>query len=265
MVTKRRVAMALRAVECYRRQTYPYRSLLIVCDHEDRRALQDRLSRLPQTGIRIVSYHADGYSLGALRNIAVAAAESDLICQWDDDDLYHPDRLIVQVQAIVKHHSSASFLMDQLQLVTSTNSLYWCNWARPRQSLWPCPIPNTVMCRREAAPRYPEVGREAHRSEDLVFMKTLMSRCKSICISGMGHLYIYVTHGSNTWDEAHHVRITRITGLNAAELTERRVHLEASLAEYHLEWPVSVCDFTGRQLFHVHSNSSVAIAGPRGY
>lgn len=36
-------------------------------------------------------------SIGALRNAACAAASGEVICHWDDDDLYHRDRIARQV------------------------------------------------------------------------------------------------------------------------------------------------------------------------
>lgn len=98
MLTADRPELARRAVECFRRQTYPAKRMMIL-----------------DTGKRpcgLESVHCDqiGYfdcsvaqreqprTIGELRNMASECAIStDILIHWDDDDWSHPNRIAEQV------------------------------------------------------------------------------------------------------------------------------------------------------------------------
>ncbi len=99
VLTANRPAMARQAVECFRRQTYANKRLLIL-----------------DTGIDSAGYFGDydeishewadlslsTWSIGTLRNDAIArrCGVSEILIHWDDDDLSHPNRLAEQVQLL---------------------------------------------------------------------------------------------------------------------------------------------------------------------
>jgi glycosyltransferase involved in cell wall biosynthesis len=92
MLTKDRPAMAARAVRAFRAQTYGNKHLVVFDSgiipfiDVDVRA-QEVLVRCPA-----------GSSIGALRNLACALAQSaEIIVHWDDDDWSHPNRIAEQV------------------------------------------------------------------------------------------------------------------------------------------------------------------------
>ena len=61
-------------------------------------AIIDHLEHAGARDIRVV-YIGPGVSLGAARNLTVDTARGAYVCQWDDDDLYHPERLRIQYEA----------------------------------------------------------------------------------------------------------------------------------------------------------------------
>jgi glycosyltransferase involved in cell wall biosynthesis len=98
-----------------------------------------------------------GQSLGARRNLAVHHAIGDWICQWDDDDRYHPHRLTLLWQAAQIAHAAVNYLVDQLHGFTAEQTLYWDDWQRE-----PCPsnlIQGTLLARRDIMPLYPDQPR----------------------------------------------------------------------------------------------------------
>ena len=99
MVTARRPALATRAIRCFQAQTYAHRELVIVDDDPDA-ALERQVAALGDDRIRHVRLAPADASLGALRNVAVEHARGELLAQWDDDDLYDPERVEVQVAAL---------------------------------------------------------------------------------------------------------------------------------------------------------------------
>lgn len=247
MVTSDRPEMAKRSIGFYLRQDYPRRQLVILIetDDPDANGIPDYVVSLQRPDIKVLRSAKGRLSLGALRNRTVDAADGEFLCSWDDDDLYHRRRISIQLLRLLKENAVASFLSDQLQWVPRTKSLYWCDWSKAHDRRWPRAIPNTLLCRRDAAPRYAESGRFSMKSEDLMFMYELMRRGHVAVLSNYAVLYVYVTHGSNTWDEEHLLKIPRSTGLGADALRERRHLVEAALGEYGLPGDTVVRAFDG--------------------
>lgn len=236
MVTRGRPDMALNRVQDFLRQDYEPKDLVIVADGgiEDRR-LRHGLEGLDCARITLVEVPLGRLSLGALRNLSVRSCQGDAVCQWDDDDMYHPGRLSRQVAHMTSSGAPACVLGDQLHLFTSTNTLYWCDWRSPRDAPeWAPGIPNTLICAKSHFPLYPEVGRCAVRAEDMQVMMQLHSIRLLSILCGSGTSYVYVNHGSNTWSHSHHDRIVRITGLTRRQLLSRQACLTADLRAYSL-------------------------------
>ena len=110
MLTADRPELARRAVECFRRQAYPAKRLLVydtgaedvemdwLGDEDDSRH-QD-IEVLESAG---VDHHGERKTIGYLRNRAnAAAAERDarILIHWDDDDWSHPNRMAEQVELL---------------------------------------------------------------------------------------------------------------------------------------------------------------------
>ena len=92
MLTRDRPEMALRAVRCFERQTYPNRILIVIETGGDRECISLRdLWR----GGAVWIYGCSPASIGAMRNAAAYVAQrhfgSEIIAHWDDDDLVAPE------------------------------------------------------------------------------------------------------------------------------------------------------------------------------
>jgi glycosyltransferase involved in cell wall biosynthesis len=232
MVTRGRVDEAIAAIGFYAAQDHPARSLVVVADGESHGSALERYIRDHDVaGARVVAVPEGSRSLGALRNLSVALAQSDYVCQWDDDDVYHPRRLSVQLDGLLRTPGAAAcFMADQLHFFVAAGSVYWCDWSQPRTvKRWPRVIPNTLLCARAKMPKYPEEGPMSSRSEDLHVMNELIARGGVVQLIGRGPMYVYVSHGANTCDAEHHRRIPRLTGLGKADLLRRRSALAATL------------------------------------
>jgi hypothetical protein len=104
MLTADRPEFAKRAVECFRRQTYPHCRMLIW----DTGALPDSY---PKHGNGVLYHNASNLgrkTIGELRNDAngfvmlPGVVEIDILIHWDDDDWAHPSRIAEQV-ALLKN------------------------------------------------------------------------------------------------------------------------------------------------------------------
>lgn len=186
MVTRGGLYPARFAIECYRRQTYRNRELVVVCDDPEAE-IAGWIATLNDASIRYVE--TKKAVLGALRNVSVAAATGELVCQWDDDDLYHPKRLEIQRHLMREAKAGAHFLSQ------------WMMWWPERRLLGLSALrywEGTMLARREIVPQYPEIPLR----EDAAVVAHML-RSNRIARAQRPALYCYVFHGGNSWDRRH--------------------------------------------------------------
>jgi mannosyltransferase OCH1-like enzyme len=188
MVTRGRVALAARAIRCFLAQTYENRELVIVDDAEDD-ALAAHVAGLGDPRVRHIRV-SPGEPLGALRNLSIEHARGSYVCQWDDDDLYHPRRVELQLAMLQATGDAACFLAD--------NHIWWPQrhrLARSVRRIWEC----SMLCAKSSLIPYPRV----RRGEDTPVVQAVLQRGGAAVLEEVPHLYVYVVHGENTFPAAH--------------------------------------------------------------
>ena len=241
MVTRDRVALAKRAIRCFAAQTYPDRELVVVSDGElrARLGLERYAADLGLENVRFVHEERPRLTLGALRNAAVDASAGAVICQWDDDDIYHPDRIRLQLDQMLAEGAQACLLADHLQYLEDENALLWADWASGGPDLRDKVFPGSLMMFKDDRFRYPEVARTQCAGEDSVLLHALCDEVAVCAARNLGYLYLYTHHGRNTFDKAHHYGIAAF-GLAVHDLNERRDILRAAMRHYALPKPYMV-------------------------
>jgi hypothetical protein len=186
MVTRGDVYPAAFAIECFERQSYANRELVIVCDRPGS-PLKYWLEQRSNPSIRYDEVLPA--PLGTLRNASVAAARGDLLAQWDDDDLYHPVRLTMQRQALGDGEAVANFLHR------------WLLWWPARRLLavsgrrvWE----GSMLVRRHSLPQYPAMS----QGEDTHLVKALLAN-HSVTLTDQPQAYCYIVHGKNSFGANH--------------------------------------------------------------
>jgi glycosyltransferase involved in cell wall biosynthesis len=238
-----RLAFAKRSIAGFCSQTFANKTLILVSNggvEAGRETLRDYVESLGRDDIRIFT-PPPGLNLGQLRNFSLEVADGDVLCQWDDDDLYHPERLDRQLAALLNDNLEAVYFQEVMQFFPATNVLYWTNWRGTEVA----GHPGTLMIRRGVPIRYPTQGDEAHLGEDTEVARTLIARGRVGYLTGMPHLYIYVSHGANSWHEGHHKMLADELSISQALLRRREAQIREGLAPLGLAHGISLMGKNG--------------------
>ena len=219
-----------RSLDCYVWQTHARRELVLVLNGGEAdavAAIEAHVASLGRDDIRVVA--PDGtLTLGALRNISVAAARGDAICQWDDDDLHHPERLERQLAALAESGAEGVCLQEVMQFFPAERTLYCTNWRGAEATAFP----GALMAWTRAPIEYPESGEAARLGEDLEVVRQLQRRGGLGVLAGAPHLYVYVSHGGNSWNADHHRMLATSLGLSRGLLRRREAVLREGLSAF---------------------------------
>ena len=240
-VTKDRLVALKTAIRCYCDQTYPEKEMVIVCDGSAwyNAAIQRYIQELGRNDIRLVSIN-ETCTLGRLRNISIAEANGQVICQWDDDDLYHPERLMIQFKKMSSENAKACCMTDQLHYFFEQRELCWCSWKKNETLPLHQLIPGTLMMYKDKRFAYHESGQFATAGEDSIFLESIYDTFPIAELSGMGHLYVYTYSGNNTFPEEHHRTIATSYSLPADDVWKEEAALRDVLDYYLLPSPVKI-------------------------
>lgn len=198
MLTADRPHLVPRALHCYAQQTYP-NTELIVCDNGEE-PIEHLLTDVPGPVTYMQQETEPGMTVGALRNIPLEAATGEFIVpQWDDDDWSHPERLARQVEVLQQGYDACT-LAGTLMHVDRPDY-----FEHPFIGLLPNGVPPTIMHRRAADIRYPNLP----RVHDTVYVDEWRERRYRILPRDESHLYLRYFHGDNLWEQDHFVRRIR--------------------------------------------------------
>jgi glycosyltransferase involved in cell wall biosynthesis len=239
MVTLDRLPLAKRSIQCFANQTWPNRELVIVTDGEPRyrEALERFVLASNIESVRFVVC-PEGLSLGALRNLSLAQARGEIVCQWDDDDANHPDRLRLQVEHMLQEGARASCLGDHLQWISAQRALSWIDWSVAGSHGAATLFPGSLMMFRDPRFLYPEDGPNARKGEDSVFLSRLYDAVPVAALRGAGYLYLYEYHGRNTFSRQHHLGMANFRK-PASETLKAVEALQTAVAYYALPRPAT--------------------------
>ena len=225
-----RVPRLKQSIEDYCRQTHPHRELVVVLDQgasDAKAAVKAHVGALGREDVRLFD-PPHKLSLGALRNLSRESGLGDILCQWDDDDLHHPERVAQQLEALARLGADAVCLEEAMQFFPQTRTLYCTNWRATEAK----GLPGTLLCKRSVPIRYPEAGPCAQLGEDTAVAQQLQQRARFHALAGAPHLYVYVSHGDNSWNRDHHAMLAEKLSVSKALLRRRESALREGLSPF---------------------------------
>jgi len=190
MVTRGNMNLIRASYNSFRSQTWTHKELIIVSDN-----VTGELEQLARSNPQEVKLFEipPGNELGDLRNLSVAKSRGDFVCQWDDDDLYDPNRIAISMRILSQASVDAVFL----------NS--WLMWWEARKLLAISPVSvwdGSLFARRSIIPIYPSLT----KGEDN-YITNWICRNHSVALIEYPQLYLYRITGENTWGTQHFERL----------------------------------------------------------
>ncbi|HEY5564878.1 MAG TPA: glycosyltransferase family A protein [Rhodothermia bacterium] len=202
LVTADRPVYCRRTILCYQRQTYDNKELVVVDNGDE--PIDHLLAELPPEEVvyKRVRREPNTY-IGWLRNLSLEMATGEFVApHWDDDDWYHPDRLALQLEPLIRGEHDASTLASTLVHVESTE-----HFDHPFVGSLPDGVPPTIVHRKSDSIRYPDL----RRTSDTSYL-TAWRKLRHVSLErAFAYLYIRCFHGGNLWEENHFLRRMRNT------------------------------------------------------
>lgn len=101
------------AIKCFQAQTYPYKELIII-NNAKTQFEASNLNIGAQKDVFIVDTPA-GLTAGMARNYGIAAANGQILAQFDADYYHSPIRLEAQIATLAKNEAHVSIFAETLQ------------------------------------------------------------------------------------------------------------------------------------------------------
>lgn len=180
------------SIESFLKQTYNNKELIFIYE-DDNKYIDDIKQKFSEKLIKYIEVSSNPKkTLGELRNISINKSNGSVLIQWDDDDVYHKERISRQYDFLIEKKTNANMLDQRLFLMD--NILYKTN-------IWP--FEGSIMIRKNLFTNkvinfYPE----HKKGEDTNVLVDLL-KTNNIEFMNCPCLYIYRYTGDNVWDKEH--------------------------------------------------------------
>lgn len=204
-----------KAISCFADQNYPNKELAISYLKNDVRS-KEIIENIRQKDIlKIVPVeHTGDEPLEKAKIHVITKCTGDYVCIWDEDDWYHPSRLMFQFNSmqIIGERYQASVLSRIMLYDTGTKKVYH---SFPRN--WD----GTLLCRKEIFLLTPYTKDGENTS-----ITAFLSGRKILCqIDDAPFLYIHIYHGANIHDDKHFESFMKQSELLAEEPSNKVIKL----------------------------------------
>lgn len=113
-------------LRCFRRQTYPYKELIIVNNAKNQTTASE-ITISAEPDVFLIDT-PELWPAGQARNYAISAANGRILAQFDTDSWHHPNRLEAQIATMVANEAHICVLNKSLSYsMHSQVARYWEN------------------------------------------------------------------------------------------------------------------------------------------
>ncbi|HJT55896.1 MAG TPA: glycosyltransferase family 2 protein [Ktedonobacteraceae bacterium] len=195
MPTRGRRAFMEQAVKLFLAQDYPNKELVTLEDGNE----------VNWDVMAGTNYHHLGgshHSIGYKRNFAYLGriARGEIICQWDDDDWFSPQRLSLQVEPILRGEADVTALRMVHMLHASTGVLWECS-EDVHRALFSHNVRAGTLMYRASYWRDGLRYEDSSHGEDVAFLRGLLAKGARLQPVVAPGAYVCIRHGSNVTAE----------------------------------------------------------------
>ena len=180
------------SIKCFLNQSYLNKELIFV--YEDNNCFINEIkTKFNYKNIKYIEIPSTPKkTLGELRNISINNSNGSILIQWDDDDVYHKERITTQYNFMVQKKTNAVMLDQRLFLMD--NILYKTN-------IWP--FEGSIMIKKNMfTDNKINPYSEDIKGEDTNILMDLL-KTNSVEFMNCPNLYLYRYTGDNVWDKKH--------------------------------------------------------------
>jgi len=192
-VTQNKFELLEQAIDCFLFQSHPVKELVVVYESNNPWIAEAKAKVKEADSVRFIEVPIEPKkTLGELRNISVASSRGEYIMQWDDDDMYHPDRIRLQVALASRGPACGNVVNSVVIYDQKLQRAFLFNNYK---------FDGSILVHKQTfldKVSYPS----QNRSEDSVVRNALLVD-GSIVPLMVPFMYLYRFHTKNTWDERH--------------------------------------------------------------
>jgi len=193
-VSKNNYKTVKNSINSFLKQTYSNKELVFL--YEDNNLfIKNIKNTFNDTSIKYfeIKYNKN-INLGFLRNKGIELSTGEYIMQWDDDDIYHPERIKIQYNYLYSKKCDA-VILDQ-RYIHFENKYYLSN-------LWP--FEGSILCKKSLIKGIYLNKKKAEDTHLLVSLleKNVVLKKNTVQFLHCPSLYIYTYHGNNVFDRDH--------------------------------------------------------------
>jgi glycosyltransferase involved in cell wall biosynthesis len=189
MITRGVIPILSHSAECFRRQNYANRELVVVSERDAHNDVQAFFRSHDYNNVKLVRVPFR-LPLGNLRNIGISYSSGDIIAQWDDDDLCDPDRLKDSVDVLLDCGRAAAAILSRVLIWWPARKLLFISELRAWEG--------SMIAWRSTIPIYPAL----EKGEDASVLRH-MHHNYPLALIERPSFYVYTVTGRNTWDQDH--------------------------------------------------------------
>ncbi|CAM4406311.1 Glycosyl transferase family 2 [Pedobacter westerhofensis] len=193
--------MLLKNIVSFDAQNYPNRELVISYPKNDIDTRRLIKKVVEVSGLNITTIERqENESLGMARNTAIENCNGEYICTWDDDDLYHYNRITHQFNSMQGNYYQCGILSKIIIYDYVTDQAYLS---------YPHHWGGTFICKKDLITRNPY--NDSNTGEELYLLKELDYKGYLLKIDNAPFLYSYVRHKTNSVSGIHFQKFLNIS------------------------------------------------------
>jgi len=191
-ISKNNVDIVSQSIKSFLGQTYPNKELIFVYEDNNKYITEIKKKFSNENIVYLQQKNDENIHLGLLRNTSIQHSKGKYVIQWDDDDIYHENRIETQL-TFLKQNNKKAVMLDQ-RFISIDGKMYLSN-------VWP--FEGSILAEKEVISN---LYCNKKKGEDTDVLKILLDN-NDVSFLNCPNLYLYRYHYNNVFDKKHWMTI----------------------------------------------------------